>query len=59
MLDRAQDFTSRIDFNDYEHALARLRESSAFLEPHEGRLVMPAGRVGAWVRLVRALWSVC
>jgi Fic family protein len=42
MLERAQEFTSRIDFNDYERALARLRESGAFLEPHEGRLRMPA-----------------
>lgn len=41
MLDRAQDFTARIDFNDYERALAQLRESDAFLEPHEGRLRMP------------------
>ncbi len=41
MLDRAQDFTSRIDFNGYERALAQLRESGAFLEPHEGRLHMP------------------
>lgn len=41
MLDRAQDFTSRIDFNDYERALAQLRECDAFREPHEGRLRMP------------------
>lgn len=41
MLDRAQEFTSRIDFNDYERALAQLRDSGAFLEPHEGRLRMP------------------
>jgi hypothetical protein len=41
MLDRAQDFTARIDFNDYERALAQLRAANAFLEPHEGRLRMP------------------
>lgn len=41
MLDRAQDFTSRIDFNDYERALAQLREAYAFREPHEGRLRLP------------------
>lgn len=41
MLDRAQEFTSAIDFNDYERALAQLRAASAFLEPHEGRLVTP------------------
>jgi hypothetical protein len=41
MLDRAQDFSSRIDFNDYERALAQLRAANAFREPHEGRLSMP------------------
>ena len=41
MLDRAQEFTSEIDFNDYERALSQLRESGAFLEPNEGRLRMP------------------
>jgi hypothetical protein len=41
MLVRAQDFTSRIEFNDYERALAQLRASDAFREPHEGRLRMP------------------
>lgn len=41
MLDRTQDFTAQIDFNDYERALAQLREANAFLEPHEGRLRMP------------------
>ncbi len=41
MLDRAQDFTARIDFNDYERALAQLRAANAFLEPHEGQLRMP------------------
>ncbi|MHB1586378.1 MAG: Fic family protein [Acidiferrobacteraceae bacterium] len=41
MLDRAQDFTARIDFNDYERALAQLRAANAFLEPRDGRLQMP------------------
>ena len=41
MLDRAQDFTARIDFNEYERALAQLRTANAFLEPHEGQLRMP------------------
>lgn len=41
MLDRAQDFTARINFNDYERALAQLRAANAFLEPNEGRLRMP------------------
>ena len=38
ILIRVQEFTSRIDFNDYERALAELRDVGAFLEPHEGRL---------------------
>jgi len=38
MLDRAQEFTSRIDFNDYERALSQLHVSDGFREPHEGRL---------------------
>ncbi|MBI5783606.1 MAG: Fic family protein [Gammaproteobacteria bacterium] len=41
MLDRAQGFTSKIDFNDYERALSQLRGCGAFLEPHEGRLRLP------------------
>lgn len=41
MLDRAQEFVARIDFNDYKRALAQLRDSDAFREPHEGRLRMP------------------
>lgn len=42
-LDRAQEFTASIDFSSYEQALSQLRESNAFLEPHEGRLRVPAG----------------
>jgi hypothetical protein len=41
MLDRAQEFTARIDFDDYDRALSQLRASGAFLEPHEGLLRMP------------------
>jgi len=42
MLDRAQEFTSRLDFTDYDDAVAQLRAAGAFFEPHEGRLVMPS-----------------
>lgn len=38
---RAQEFTSRNDFSDYERVLAQLRENGAFLESYEGRLHMP------------------
>lgn len=41
MLNRAQDFTSRIAFSNYEQALAQLRAAGAFFEPHEGKLLMP------------------
>lgn len=41
MLDRVQEFASRVDFDAYEPALLRLRESGAFLEPHEGQLRIP------------------
>jgi Fic family protein len=47
MLDRAQEFTSCIDFNEYDRTLAEFRAANAFLEPHEGKLVMPVGGVGA------------
>lgn len=47
MLDRVQEFTARIDFNEYERTLAEFRAANAFLEPLEGKLVMPAGRVVA------------
>ncbi len=42
MLDRAQDFTSRINFSDYDQALVELRAAGTFFEPHEGKLLMPA-----------------
>jgi hypothetical protein len=45
MLDRAQDFVSRIDFRDLDHALAVLRSANAFAEPSEARLVLPEPRV--------------
>lgn len=45
MLSRAQELTSQIDFNDYETALTILRNANAFLDPDEGKLIMPKGRV--------------
>lgn len=41
MLDRAQEFVSRVDFNDLDQALAILRAANAFMEPSEGRLILP------------------
>lgn len=41
MIDRAQEFLSGIDFNDYDLALATLRQCNAFSEPSEAKLVMP------------------
>ena len=41
MLNRAQEFTSQVDFNDYEAALTTSRQANAFLDPSEGKLVMP------------------
>jgi hypothetical protein len=41
MLDRAQDFVSRIDFQDMDAALAILRGANAFSEPADARLIMP------------------
>ena len=41
MLDHAQEFVSRIDFQDLHHALAVLRTANAFAEPSEARLVLP------------------
>ncbi len=41
MLSRAQEFTSQIDCNDYEATLTTLRQANAFLDPSEGKLVMP------------------
>jgi fido (protein-threonine AMPylation protein) len=41
MLDRAQLFTSRIDFSDLAAARRALDEAQAFREPREGRLRIP------------------
>jgi fido (protein-threonine AMPylation protein) len=41
MLDRSQDFVSRIDFRDLDHALEVLRDANAFSDPSEARLVLP------------------
>ncbi|MGH7502070.1 MAG: Fic family protein [Longimicrobiales bacterium] len=41
MLDRAQEFVSRIDFQDMDGALTALREANAFSEPSDARLNMP------------------
>lgn len=41
MLDRAQEFVSRIDFRNMDAALATLRRANAFAEPSEARLIMP------------------
>lgn len=41
MLDRSQDFVSRIDFHDLDHALKVLRYANAFSDPNEARLVLP------------------
>src|SRR4030065_2685583 len=43
MLDRAQEFTASIDFDDFDRALKQLREADAFREPHEGRLRISRG----------------
>lgn len=42
MLDRAQDFVSRIDFHDLDHALEILRGANAFSDPSEARLILPS-----------------
>jgi hypothetical protein len=44
MLDRAQEYVSRIQFNSLDHALEVLRETNAFLESSEARLVLPPPR---------------
>lgn len=38
MLDRAQRFTSSIDFTTIDRAISMLNKANAFLEPHEGKL---------------------
>ena len=41
MLERAQEFSSRVDFNSYERALVEFRVAGAFSEPHAGKLMRP------------------
>lgn len=41
MLDRAQEYTAQIDFNDYDMACAQFRESGAFLRAGEGQWLKP------------------
>lgn len=38
MLLRAQAFTAKIDFSNYESALKQIRKSNAFMQPYEGKL---------------------
>ena len=42
-LDRAQDFTSRIDFTDYDQARGTLERYGAFGEGEDARIRMPPG----------------
>ncbi len=41
MLDHAQEFVSRIDFQDMDAALAALRSANAFSDPSDARLRVP------------------
>ncbi len=50
MLSRAQEFTSLVDFNDYEATLTKLRHANAFLDPNEGKLIMPKEKGAEGVR---------
>jgi hypothetical protein len=43
MLDRAQEFTARIDFGDFDRALSQLRDCGAFLAATGGILRIPPG----------------
>lgn len=40
MLERAQQFTSSIDFADYQKSVVQLTQANAFLEPSEGKLII-------------------
>jgi len=42
MLVRAQDFSRRLDFVDYNAAYQQLKAANAFEEPNEAKLVMPS-----------------
>lgn len=41
MLDKAQEYTSRVDFSTFELAIETLTKSNAFKEPDEARLKLP------------------
>ncbi len=43
MLDRAQEFVSRVDFQDMDTALEALTTANAFSEPTGARLILPPG----------------
>lgn len=47
MLDKAQEYTAQIDFNDYDMACAQFRESGAFLRAGEG----------AWLKPCEVFWD--
>ena len=44
MLARAQDFTSRVDYSSYPKCLAQMSAANAFMEPNEGKLILPPKR---------------
>lgn len=44
MMLRANEFTSQIDFSEYEIALNTLKGCHAFMLPHEGKLIMPESK---------------
>lgn len=41
MLSRAQQFTAAISYEEYERTLTKLQACNAFLEPNEGKLIIP------------------
>jgi len=41
MLVRAQQFTAAISYNEYHQALTQFQACNAFLEPNEGKLIIP------------------
>ncbi len=49
MLDRAQDFVSRVSFSSYEIARAELEQANAFESPTDSRLVLPPRQSGVLV----------
>ncbi len=46
MLDRAQEFVSRVDFASYDLAKVELEQANAFESPTDSRLVLPPVRAG-------------